>query len=86
MRLTITVPDETRVALEYRAQEHGYDDVARYVERLIASDLLAAKSFDEILAPIRKNFQEGGMSDDDLTALFEEVREDVYQEHQDQER
>jgi hypothetical protein len=54
--------------------------VNKYVERLIATDLLAAKSFDEILAPIRRTFQESGMSEDDLDALFEEAREEVYQE------
>lgn len=52
----------------------------KYVERLIATDLLAAKSFDEILAPIRKTSQESGGSEDDLDALFEEAREEVYQE------
>jgi hypothetical protein len=55
-------------------------DVDRYVERLIAADLLAAKSFDEILAPIRRTFQESGMSEDDLDALFDEARDEVYQE------
>jgi len=43
--------------------------VHKYLERLIATDLLAAKSFDEILAAIRKSFQESGMSEDDLDAL-----------------
>ena len=85
MELTITVPDETRLALEQRARERGYSDVAKYVERLISTDLLAAKSFDEILAPIRKRFQESAMSDDELETLFEEAREEVYQERKAQE-
>ena len=52
-----------------------------YVERLISTDLLAATSFDEILDPIREAFQVGGISEDESEALFEEAREDVYQEH-----
>lgn len=79
MELTIKVPDETKSALEQRARERGYSDVTKYVERLISTDLLAAKSFDEILAPIRKTFQETGTSEDELDSIFEEAREEVYQ-------
>lgn len=86
MELTITVSDETKSALEQRARERGYSEVSKYVERLISTDLLAAKSFDEILTPIRKTFQESGMSGDELEALFEEAREEVYQERKAQER
>ena len=80
MELTITVSDETKLALEQRARERGCSDVSKYVEHLITTDLLAAKSFDEILAPIRQTFQESGMSEDELETLFEETREEVYQE------
>lgn len=80
MELTITVPDEAKSALEQRARERGCSDVNKYVERLITADLLAAKSFDEILAPIRKTFHERGLSEDDMESLFEEAREEVYQE------
>ena len=79
MELTIKVPDETKSALEQRARERGCSDVTKYVERLISTDLLAAKSFDEILAPIRKTFQETGTSEDELDSIFEEAREEVYQ-------
>lgn len=79
MELIITVSDEAKGALEQRARERGCPDVTTYVERLISSDLLAAKSFDEILAPIRQTFQVSGMSEDEGEALFEEAREEVYQ-------
>ena len=82
MELTITVPDEAKIALEQRARERGCSDVTMYVERLITTDLLAAKSFDEILAPIRRTFQTSGMSEDDVEALFAEAREEVYQERE----
>ena len=78
MELTITVPDDAKVALEQRARERGCRDVTTYVERLITTDLLAAKSFDEILAPIRRTFHASGMSEDE--ALFAEARDEVYQE------
>ena len=80
MELVITLPEEVQVALEQRAHKRGYNDVKRYVERLITADLLAAKSFDEILAPIRQAFQVDKQSEDEWDVLFEEVREEVYQE------
>lgn len=86
MELTITVPDEAKVALEQRARERGCRDVTTYVERLITTDLLAARSFDEILAPIRKTFQASGMSEDEVEALFTDAREEVYQEGKAKER
>lgn len=86
MELTITVSDETKLALEQRARERGCSDVTKYVERLITTDLLAAKTFDEILSPIRQTFQESGIPEDELEALFEETREEVYQEQKAKER
>jgi hypothetical protein len=80
MELTITVSDDAKSALEQRARERGFTDAKHYVERLIQTDLLAGKSFDEILAPIRQSFQEGEMSEDEITNLFEEAREEIYQE------
>jgi hypothetical protein len=86
MELIITVPDEAKIALEQRARERGCRDVTTYVERLITTDLLAAKSFDEILAPIRRTFQTSGMSEDEIAALFAEARKEVYQERRTKER
>lgn len=80
MDLTIKVPDETKAALEQRARERGCSDVSKYVERLITTDLLAARSFDEILAPIRQGFQESPASDEELSTLLKEAREEVSQE------
>ena len=76
MELIITVPDEAKVALEQRAHARGCSDVTTYVGRLITTDLLAAKSFDDILAPLRKTVQASGMSEDEGEALCEEARED----------
>lgn len=79
MELVITLPEEIQLALEQRANNRGYKDVKRYVERLITADLLAAKSFDEILAPTRQAFQAGKQSEAEWDVLFEEARKEVYQ-------
>lgn len=51
-----------------------------YVRELVETEVLATASFDEILAPIRKGFKESRMSADEITVMFERVREEVYQE------
>jgi hypothetical protein len=61
-----------------RAARAG-QDVAAYVHHLIDCDI-DAESLDAILAPVRRNFEESGMTDDDLAALVEEVREDIWRE------
>jgi hypothetical protein len=40
-------------------------------------DLPAEKSFDEILAPFRRNIEESGMSDEELDALFTTARKEA---------
>jgi hypothetical protein len=42
--------------------------------------LHAGMTFDEILAPVRRGFQESQMSDEDVDALFSEALERVRQE------
>ena len=65
MSIQVELKPEVEAMLQKRALDRGYD-VAGYVERLIEKDVLAAQSFDEILAPIRQGFQESGMSEDEL--------------------
>jgi hypothetical protein len=81
MSIQVELKPEVEVMLQKRALDRGCD-VAGYVERLIEKDVLAAQSFDEILAPIRQGFQESGMSEDELDTLFEEAREDAFQARQ----
>ena len=50
-----------------------------YVHHLIDRDI-DAESLDASLAPVRRTFEQSGMTDDDLAALVEEVREDIWRE------
>jgi hypothetical protein len=45
-------------------------------------DLLAEKSFDEILAPFRRNIEQSGMSDEELDALFITARKEASRERE----
>ena len=71
---------ETLQALKDKAREAG-KTVEEYLRTVIEADVLADQSFSEILEPIRRSFDESGMSEDELDTLFEEAREKVYQEN-----
>jgi hypothetical protein len=78
--MTITIdlrPDQERRLAE-RAARAG-QDLTAYVHHLIDRDI-DTESLDVILAPVRRDFEESGMTDDDLAALIEEVREDIWRE------
>jgi hypothetical protein len=81
MTITINLPFDTEQKLRQAAAESGVAPDA-YAEKLITKGLGADLSSDsqacpraleEILAPIRKGFQESGMTEDDLDALFEQA-------------
>jgi len=79
MTLTIQVPQNIGAILEEKARNQG-KDVSAYVENLIEKDIDHRKTLDEILAPIRKNFAESGMSEEDLDALIETERQAMWEE------
>jgi hypothetical protein len=76
MTLTINLTPEEERKLLQRATRNG-QDVTAYVHRLIKRDIGEAA---EALAPFRRQVEESRISDDELQAFFEEVREEVWQE------
>lgn len=78
MTITIRLRPEQERRLAERAEQSG-EDAASYVHRLIDREI-DPDCLDPILAPVRRNFEESGMTDDDLAALVEEVREDIWRE------
>ena len=89
MTITIDLPPEVEANLKTQASHDGVK-VEDYVTNLIKEaserrervDQMAEKSFDEILAPIRKGFEESGESEEEILDFFEEVREEIWQEQQ----
>ncbi len=67
--LSIPVAPETEAKLRERATANG-QDVASYAARLL-NDAVQSASLDEILAPVRRAFEESGMTDDELSDLLE---------------
>jgi hypothetical protein len=78
LAMKLRLSRQAREKLVRRATESG-QDVA-----VVASDLIeravTQPTVDEVLAPFRKQVADSGMSDEELTAFFEDVREKAFQE------
>ena len=79
MTLTIRHSDEAQRMLAERATRNGRD-LADYIHLLIERDIKGPVAVDEALGPFRRQVEESGMTDDELGAFFEEVREEVWQD------
>jgi len=77
------LPPGTKEALERIGRSSG-QSVEEYLRGVIEAEILADRPFSEILEPIRRSFDESGMSEEELETLFEAAREKVYQESQEQ--
>jgi hypothetical protein len=78
MTITINLSLDQQRRLTAKAAQAGHE-LSAYVHQLIDRDL-EAESLDAILAPVRRNFEQSSMTDDELTALVEEVRKDIWLE------
>lgn len=81
MTYTIQLSPASEELLRKRAAACGQEPAA-FLNRLAEEILLAKPTVDEVLAPIRKQFEESGMTEEELDALVEEVREEIWQEKQ----
>jgi hypothetical protein len=78
MAITIELPEETERILAARASEYG-----QTLETFVAKVLIREarkKSLDEVLAPFRKEFEESGMTEEELGDLIQEARREIWQE------
>lgn len=84
MTIRISLKPEVEESVRAQANKEG-KPLEDYIELLVAEgssrqariDLLAEKSFDEILASFRRNVEESGLSDEALDALFGEARKEA---------
>ncbi len=79
MTLTIDLKPETELKLKNKALAKGFE-VADYVENLIEKDIDPRKTLDEIFAPVRQEFKEQGMTEDELDDLIYQARREVFAE------
>src|SRR5712691_7590441 len=76
MTITLTMPPETQRKLVERAARAG-QNVESLACELIERSLNDEPTLDEILAPFRRQVAASGLSESELTALFEESRDEV---------
>jgi hypothetical protein len=77
------LPETVIQGVSERARAVG-TTAEEYVRYLIEEDLSSSSlNLRVLFAPVREQMKESGTSDDELTELLEEVREQVFQKNQD---
>ena len=79
MTLTIELTPEVEQKLAKKAMAKNCA-VADYVENLIEKDIDQFKTLDEIFAPVRQEFKEQGITEDEFDDLIYQARREVYAE------
>ena len=79
MSILIVLPTEAERRLDERARAAGID-VPAYAQRLLLSVLDRPQSLVEISGPLRKQFLESGMTDDELGDVLEEAKHAMRQD------
>jgi len=78
--ITISLPSEVETALLEKASANG-KNIQNYIEDLLRKQALHP-TLDELLAPVRQDFEESGMSEENLNDFFDDLRDKVWQEKQ----
>ena len=81
MTVVLELKPEIVEALQKKAKASG-DEVNIYLEKLIEKDIDRAGVLDEILAAVRQDFAQSGMSESELDEFLDDLREKVWQEKQ----
>lgn len=76
--LTISLPKNIGVILEKKAKANG-QGVQDFVADLVKTQALRP-SLDEILAPVRQDFAESGMTEDEWDILIDNERQLLWEE------
>ncbi len=78
MTVVLELEPEIEEALQKKATVDG-KDIQNYIEDSLRK-LALQPSLNEILAPIRKNFEDTGMSEEELDKLIESERQAMWEE------
>ena len=78
MTITLDLPPEVETALQKKAAANG-KSIQTYIFETLETQALKLP-LDEILAPIRKDFAESGMTETELDELIENERKAMWEE------
>lgn len=77
-QITIDLPVDVKTALERKAKGQ---DIKVYIQGIITKQALRP-ALDAMLAPVRREFETSGMSEDDLDVFMNSVRDKTYHDKQ----
>jgi membrane-bound lytic murein transglycosylase B len=77
MTITITLTPDEEHQLAERAARLGLE-LTSYVQNLIEKDIRNPQAAEAALEPFRRQVEQSGISDEELDAFFEEVRDEVW--------
>ena len=77
--IEIPLPDDILLLLDRKANREGLGREA-YVCSVLERDLRGISQLDAILAPIRAEVAQSGMSDEELDLLFRDARQEVWED------
>jgi hypothetical protein len=80
MVLSLTISPEAETKLKARAAAAGVD-IATYAARTLER-IATRPSLDEVLAPLRAEFNQSGMGEEELTDLLERAKHEARAEQQ----
>ncbi len=84
LQLTVTgLPIGTRATLERIGNQNGRS-VEDYLRELIEVEVLSQQPFREICAPIREQFRQTGLTEEEFDDLIERERQALWEEQQQQ--
>lgn len=72
---------ETLEAIGQKARQTG-KTIGEYVRDVIETEVASDQTFAQILEPIRRSFDESGMTEAELDDLIEAARDEVWQDRQ----
>ena len=75
MVLNVPISAEAEAKLKAKAQAAGVD-IATFAARTLER-VAARPSLDEVLAPLREEFDRSGMTEEELTDLLEEAKHEM---------
>ena len=83
MTVTIDLPPDLEQNLRKHLDRSG-QDASVFVLQAIQEKLAKTRTVDEICAPFAHAVEASGVTDEEFDRFFEEVRQEVWQEKQDQ--
>lgn len=79
MSVVLELKPELEKKLRQKADANG-SLLSAYVATVLEEHVDSGPTLDEILAPVRKQFDDSGMTEDELDEFMNEIREEAYQE------